>query len=165
MEQPEDGIRALAEAFALVAGNGERQYEAELYRLTGSSSLRAGRAGERARKGSKGSERVNVAPLPAPGLPVASSSSGSVVFYQALEIARQQQAKSLELRAAMSLARLWRTQNKEAEARQLLEEVYGWFTEGFDTKDLQDAEALLIALGGTVTRTEKKEGRRKRKRR
>ncbi len=65
---------------------------------------------------------------------------------QALEIARRQQAKSLELRAAMSLSRLWQQQGKGAEARQLLTEVYGWFTEGFDTADLQEARALLEAL-------------------
>jgi predicted ATPase len=67
-------------------------------------------------------------------------------FRQALEVARRQQAKSLELRAAMSLSRLWRRQDKREEARQLLAEVYGRFTEGFDTADLQEAKALLEAL-------------------
>jgi predicted ATPase len=67
-------------------------------------------------------------------------------FCQALTTARRQQAKSLELRAAMSLARLWQRQGKRAEARQMLAEVYGWFTEGFDTADLQEAKALLDAL-------------------
>jgi predicted ATPase len=67
-------------------------------------------------------------------------------FRQALDIARRQQAKSLELRAAMSLARLWQQQGKRAVARQLLAEIYGWFTEGFDTADLQEAKALLDAL-------------------
>jgi predicted ATPase len=67
-------------------------------------------------------------------------------FHQALTVARRQQAKSWELRAAMSLARLWQQQGKHAEARQLLAEVYGWFTEGFDTADLQEARALLEAL-------------------
>jgi predicted ATPase len=65
---------------------------------------------------------------------------------QAIEIARRQQAKSLELRAAMSLSRLWQQQGKPAQARQLLADVYGWFTEGFDTADLQDAKALLAEL-------------------
>jgi predicted ATPase len=68
-------------------------------------------------------------------------------FQQALEIARRQNAKSLELRAAMSLGRLWQQQNKTAEARQLLLEVYTWFTEGFDTADLQEAKALLEEWG------------------
>jgi predicted ATPase len=64
-------------------------------------------------------------------------------FKRALDVARQQQAKSWELRAAMSLARLWRDQGKVQQARELLTPVYGWFTEGFDTCDLKDAKALL----------------------
>jgi predicted ATPase len=67
-------------------------------------------------------------------------------FGQALATARRQQAKSLELRAAMSLARLWQRQGKRAAACRMLAEVYGWFTEGFDTADLQEAKALLDAL-------------------
>jgi predicted ATPase len=65
---------------------------------------------------------------------------------KALAIARRQQAKSLELRAAMSLSRLWQQQGRGVEARQLLTEIYGWFTEGFDTADLQQARILLGAL-------------------
>ena len=65
---------------------------------------------------------------------------------QALAIAHRQQVKSLELRAAMSLARLWQQQGKRAEARELLAPVYGWFTEGFNTADLQEAKALLDEL-------------------
>jgi predicted ATPase len=64
-------------------------------------------------------------------------------------VARRQQAKSLELRAAMSMSRLWQRQGKHTEAHQLLAEVYGWFTEGFDTADLQEAKTLLAALSGT----------------
>jgi predicted ATPase len=67
-------------------------------------------------------------------------------FRQALDIARRQQAKSLELRAAMSLSRLWQQQGKRDEARKLLAPVYGWFTEGFDTAGLREAKALLEAL-------------------
>jgi len=67
-------------------------------------------------------------------------------FRKAIEIARQQQAKSLELRAVMSLSRLWQQQGKREEARQMLAEIYGWFTEGFDTTDLQEAKALLEEL-------------------
>jgi hypothetical protein len=137
MGRREDGIRALAEALALVAGNGERKYEAELYRLKGELLMNA--------EGGMTNEDL-------PTSSVHRSEEAEACFRRALEVARQQQAKSLELRAAVSLARLWRTQNKEAEARHLLGEVYSWFTEGFDTKDLQEAEALLIALGGTVSR-------------
>ena len=67
-------------------------------------------------------------------------------FDRALAVARQQQAKSWELRAAMSMARLWRDQGKVQQARELLAPVYGWFTEGFDTRDLQEAKALLEQL-------------------
>jgi predicted ATPase len=67
-------------------------------------------------------------------------------FERALAVARQQQAKSWELRAAMSLTRLWRSQGKVQQARELLPPVYGWFTEGFDTRDLKDAKALLDEL-------------------
>jgi predicted ATPase len=67
-------------------------------------------------------------------------------FDHALTIARQQEAKSWELRAAMSMARLWRDQGKPQQARELLAPVYGWFTEGFDTRDLKEAKALLQEL-------------------
>ena len=67
-------------------------------------------------------------------------------FHKAIEVARRQQAESLELRAAMSLARLWQQQGRMDEARQMLAEIYGWFTEGFDTPDLREAKALLEEL-------------------
>jgi len=69
-------------------------------------------------------------------------------FLQALDMARRQQARSLELRATMSLGRLWQQQGKRAEAHELLAPIYNWFTEGFDTADLQDAKVLLAELGG-----------------
>ena len=71
-------------------------------------------------------------------------------FHQALAIARHQQGKSWELRASTSLARLWQQQGKTEEARQMLAEIYGWFTEGFDTKDLLEAKALLDKLARDV---------------
>ncbi len=73
-------------------------------------------------------------------------SKAEACFQKAIEIARRQNAKSLELRAAVSLGRLWRDQGKQAEARDLLAPVYGWFTEGFDTADLKDAKAVLEAV-------------------
>ena len=79
--------------------------------------------------------------------PCTPQSEAEACFLKAIEIARKQQAKSLELRAVMSLSRLWQSQGKKDEARQLVAEIYAWFTEGFDTKDLQEAKALLDELG------------------
>jgi len=78
--------------------------------------------------------------------PQTSDSRAEDCFRQALDIALQQQARSLDLRAAMSLARLWQRQGKRADAQALLAEAYGWFTEGFDTADLREAKALLTTL-------------------
>ena len=117
--QPEAGLTVLAEALAVVDNTGERRWEAELYRLKGELLL--------ARSAEQHAE-------------------AEACFHQALDIARRQQAKSLELRAAMSLSRLWQQQGKRAEARELLAPIYGWFTEGFDTADLREAKALLDAL-------------------
>ena len=79
--------------------------------------------------------------------PQRATAKAETYFNRALTIARAQQAKSWELRAAMSLARLWRSQGKEQQARELLAPVYEWFTEGFDTRDLKEAKALLEELG------------------
>jgi predicted ATPase len=76
----------------------------------------------------------------------ANSAKAEVYFDRALAVARQQQAKSWELRAAMSMARLWRHQGKPQQARELLAPVYNWFTEGFDTRDLKEAKTLLEQL-------------------
>jgi predicted ATPase len=116
---PEDGLRALAEAHTLVEQYEERWWEAEVSRLR------------------------SVLLLQQPGTPQAEAEAW---LQQALEIARRQSAKSLELRAAMSLSRLWQQQGKRADAHALLAAVYGWFTEGFDTADLQEAKALLEEL-------------------
>jgi predicted ATPase len=117
--QREAGLTLLAEALAAVDDTGERRWEAELHRLKG--ELLLARSAEH-------------------------DTEAETCFRQALDIARQQQAKSWELRAATSLSRLWQQQGKHAAARQLLAEVYGWFTEGFDTADLQEAKALLEEL-------------------
>lgn len=107
---------------------GERMYEAELYRLKRALTL----------------QKLSVA---SNQLSISSTQKAEECFGKAIEIARRQQAKPLELRASTSLARLWQQQDKKDEARQLLAEIYGWFTEGFDTKDLQEAKALLEELG------------------
>jgi predicted ATPase len=117
----EDGLQALAEAHSLVEQHEERWWEAEIARLRGVLLLR--------QTGTQQEE-------------------AEAWLQRALDVARRQEAKSLELRAAMSLARLRQQQGKRAEARALLAPIYTWFTEGFDTADLQDAKALLDALGG-----------------
>jgi tetratricopeptide (TPR) repeat protein len=130
----EEGLAVLAKALALVDKTGERVSEAELYRLKGELVSQSGvRSPESAITDSR-----PLAPDP--------KSEAEACFLKAIDIARKQQAKSLELRAATSLARLWQQQGRKEEARQLLAEIYDWFTEGFDTKDLQEAKALLDVL-------------------
>jgi predicted ATPase len=126
--QAERGLTLLAEALAAVHSTGECFYEAELYRLQGALLLaQKGKVTQAKGKSGKGAQAEEC-------------------FQKAIEIARRQGAKSLELRAVISLSRLWQQQGKKAEARQLLAEIYGWFTEGFDTKDLQEAKSLLVEL-------------------
>jgi predicted ATPase len=140
--QIEEGLNVLAEALAVVSRTGERYCEADLYRLKGEFLLRraeqgASRTAPPATESLTGGEQggaTDVQPL---------RIEAETCLCHALDIARQQQAKSLELRAVMSLARLWQQQGKRAAARELLAPVYSWFTEGFDTADLQEAKALL----------------------
>jgi len=144
MGQFEEGVQAVTEALALVEQSGERQSEAELYRLRGELAL----AGTRGWGLGASSPPPQAPSLKSP-VPNGVAEAVEADFRKALDIARHQHAKSLELRAAMSLARLWQNQGKGVDARELLQEVYDWFTEGFDTKDLQDAKTLLVMLGGT----------------
>lgn len=125
VRQTEEGLSALVEALNFVDKTGERWWEAELYRLKGELTLQQFKV-----QGSK----------------LKVEEEAEACFQQALAVARQQQAKSWELRAATSLARLWQQKSKTAEARDLLAPVYDWFTEGFDTADLKDAKALLDTL-------------------
>src|SRR5439155_11484234 len=135
--QAEEGLKVLAEALATVNKTGERHYEAELYRLKGELTL--------AQSSVQG--LASSVPSTQHLAPSTQAEAGAkACFHQAIEIARRQQAKSLELRAVMSLARLWQQQGKQKEAHELLGDIYGWFTEGFDTKDLQEAKALLDEL-------------------
>jgi predicted ATPase len=115
----DDAWRCMGDATAAVETTNERLFEAEVHRIAGEVALMASD-----RNAAKTEEH----------------------FERSLAVARQQQAKSWELRAAMSLARLWRDQGKVSEARELLAPVYGWFTEGFDTRDLKEAKALLEEL-------------------
>jgi predicted ATPase len=141
MGQVEEGLKVMSEASDMVERTGERYYEAELYRLKGQLTLQSQAGPRRVKTGQDRSEDTDPRPLvPDP------QSEAEVCFLKAIEIARKQQAKSLELRATTSLARLWQQQGKITEAHRMLSEIYGWFTEGFDTKDLQEAKALLAAL-------------------
>ena len=121
----EEGLAELREGLRLVNKKGDRFHEPELHRITGELLLNT----ERERWTDQ-----------------TSSTQAEACFQKAIERAQSQQAKSLELRAATSLARLWQQQGKPTEARALLAPVYNWFTEGFDTKDLQEAKALLSEL-------------------
>jgi predicted ATPase len=135
--QDQEGLTALAEALAMADRTGERLHVAELYRLKGTLTLQSNVQNLQ-------SNITTLQPLtPNPQ----AEAEAEECFWKAIEIARQQQAKSLELRAAVSLSRLWQHQGKRAEAHALLAPIYGWFTEGFDTADLQEAKALLEELG------------------
>jgi len=114
-----DAQRCIGEAITAAETTGERWFEAEVHRIAGEIALKS---------------------------PEPDAAKAEAYFERALAIARQQQAKSWELRAATSLARLWRDQGKPQQARELLAPVYGWFTEGFDTLDLKEAKALLEEL-------------------
>jgi predicted ATPase len=114
--QTEEALSVARDALAEVERTGIRYYEAELHRLDGEFRLSFNKA------------------------------EAEACFHRAIAIARAQQAKSFELRAALSLARLWQRRGRRVEARDLLAPVYGWFTEGFDTADLKEAKALLDEL-------------------
>ena len=117
--QLEDAWRCVGETMTAVATTKEKWFEAEANRIAGEIAL--------------------LSPEP-------DAAKAQDYFERALAVAREQKAKSWELRAAMSLARLWRDQGKVREARELLAPVYGWFTEGFDTRDLKEAKVLLEEL-------------------
>ena len=117
--QFDDAWRCVGEAQTALQTTNERWYEAEVNRITGELALQS---------------------------PERDAAKAQACFEHALSVARQQQAKSCELRAAMSMARLWRDQGKREGAHELLAPVYGWFTEGFDTLDLKEAKALLERL-------------------
>jgi predicted ATPase len=126
--QIKEGLAVLADAMALLPSERGFFYAAEIYRLQGEFLLAQADQGSKAT--AQGPEWAAAAEY----------------FAQALTIARRQEAKSLELRAAMSLGRLWQRQGHTTQARQLLADIYGWFSEGFDTIDLQAARKLLATL-------------------
>jgi len=120
----DEGLDAVADALAMTDATGSRVWESDYYRLKGELLL---------------------ARDPAAG------QDAEIAFRQAIEIARGQSARSLELRAAVSLGRLWERQGKRQEAARVLAEIHGWFTEGFDTVDLMEAKSLLDRLSGAST--------------
>ena len=126
--QVEEGLASLSEAQATVDKTGERRYDTALSLLKGKLLL-----GQASRQQDGGDHREKIA-------------EAEACFTRAVDVARQQKAKSLELQAVMSLSRLWQLQGRREEARELLAEVYGWFTEGFDTADLTAAKAMLEEL-------------------
>lgn len=137
--QTEEDLTALTEALAQVDATGERYYEAELYRLKGELTLQ--HASQQSNGKSQNAKVIDPHPLlPDP------QGKAKAYFLKAIAIAQRQQAKSWELRATASLARLWQQQDKRHEAYKMLLAVYNWFTEGFDTKDLQEAKALIEEL-------------------
>jgi len=117
--QFDDASRSVDEAKTVIERTKETWFEADVHRIAGEIAL--------------------LSPKP-------DAAKAEAYFERALAVARQQQAKSWELRAAMSMARLWRSQGKAQQARELLAPVYGWFTEGFDTIDLREGKALLEEL-------------------
>ncbi|HSF30639.1 MAG TPA: AAA family ATPase [Candidatus Tectomicrobia bacterium] len=142
--QVDAGLRALTDALAGVHRGRERWWEAELHRLKGELVLQ--------RRGTAGLKLAPMRTLVRAGATVnvhgraPQEAEAKACFRQALHVARRQQAKSLELRAAMSMSRLWQQRGQRTKARQVLAEVYSWFTEGFETPDLREARGLLAEL-------------------
>jgi predicted ATPase/DNA-binding winged helix-turn-helix (wHTH) protein len=144
-EQMEKALRTVAEALSFMEETGQRVYEVTLYRLKGELLLTQEGKSQKAKGKSQKSKTTDPRPLtPDP------QGEAEACFLQAIKVARKQQAKSLELQAVMSLSRLWQRQGKHHAAHTLLSEIYHWFTEGFDTKDLQEAKALLDNLESRV---------------
>jgi predicted ATPase len=130
MGRREEALDTLADALAQINKTDNRFYEAELHRLKGTLTIHSSRVSETHQ--SQFSAQAEI--------------EAESCFHRAIEVARRQEAKSLELRAVTSLARLWQQQGKKEEARNVLAGIYDWFSEGFDTVDLKEAKALLEEL-------------------
>jgi predicted ATPase len=142
----EEGLAVLAEALATAAKTGEHFWEAELYRLKGELTLQSQTSLTQVSSKSKASQNKSKVNIPQSAFRNPKSEEAEACFHKAIEVARRQQARSLELRATISFARLWQRQGKKDEAQQMLAEIYGWFGEGFETEDLHEAKALLGQL-------------------
>jgi predicted ATPase len=125
----EEGLTILSAALTMALTTQDRCFEAELYRIKGELTLQLESKEQRARSTEQEAETC---------------------FLKAIDVAQRQEAKSLELRATVSLARLWQQQGKKADAHHMLSTIYNWFTEGFETRDLQEANALLESLESSV---------------
>ena len=144
-----EALQVVSEALSLTTTNFDVFWEAELYRQKGELTLAQSRVQslESGKRKSKAKGKRQKSKMTDPRSPTPNpQDEAEACFLRAIEIARRQEAKLLELRAVMSLARLWQQQGKKKEARQRLAEIYNWFTEGLDTKDLQEAKALLAEL-------------------
>jgi predicted ATPase len=158
--QVDEALSALAEALEAAHKTGERFYEAELYRLQGELTLQSQTSLKQVSNKSQASQNKSQVSNPRSAFRNPKLEEAEACFLKAIEIARRQQAKSLELRATMSLARLWQQQAMHPESRttqhetrlrlkeahSMLSKIYNWFTEGFDTKDLQEAKTLIEDL-------------------
>jgi predicted ATPase len=140
--QADQAHQTLAEGLTLVQRTGESWCEAELHRLKGELTLQKGAGDWGLGTGFPTQQVPSLKPL----VPWEVAEEVEGYFLKAIDVAQQQQAKSFELRATVSLARLWQQQGKLAEAHHMLSSIYNWFTEGFDTKDAQEAKALLGTL-------------------
>ena len=142
----EEGLATIAEAVLLMETSANVWWAAEVYRLKGELLLTATGQSTTSRSTgrSQSSAGRDTSAVASSQYPVSRTpAEAEECLHQALGIARQQEAKSLELRAATSLSRLWRREGKAEQAHRLLTDIYGWFTEGFDTADLRDARAEL----------------------
>lgn len=154
-EQPAEALNVVAEALAVAQNTGDCFFEAELYRLKGELTLRSQTSPRRVpdqSKTSRDKSESRKSESPKAGIDILQStfpnpqSEAEACFLHAIAIARRQRAKTPELRATASLVRLWQQHGKHREARTVLADVYGWFTGGFDTGDLQAAKRLLEHL-------------------
>ena len=143
----EEGLRVLGEALTAMHKSAERHYEAELYRLKGELLLQQALERKGASTIQMGASMVtDEVESVWTSLTTPLQAEVEACFHQAIDVARSQRAKSLELRAVISLSCLWQQRGRRSEARQMLAGIYNWFTEGFDTPDLQKAKALLKEL-------------------
>jgi predicted ATPase len=144
LRQSEHALTLISEALAAMHASGEHRLEAELYRIKGELTLQKTSRVQSPESEVQENQKTKVTDLRP--LTPDSQDEAEACFLKAIDVARKQQAKSLELRATVSLAQLWQQQGNQHEAHTMLSDIYNWFSEGFDTKDLQEAKVLIEAL-------------------